>query len=214
MGDLEQLDKDWLQLIKKGRNEKFDFVENTNDSSLILRIISSFVNSEGGNLLIGVNNKLKIIGVSPQEMILELTDLFKDYSLLNNIEFHTIYISHYILLRINVVSSTEKIALFENGKKNFYYRIGQTIVLANKIILRYWRMKSSPKTLNCNAENMEVLLTLFSYGKQLSLAKMYKETKTSLTKKEVDHAVSCLLYIRKLSILFHDDTVFFKTKKD
>ena len=47
--------EDILHIIKKGENEKIEFKSSFNKS--IIETIVAFSNTEGGNILIGVNDK-------------------------------------------------------------------------------------------------------------------------------------------------------------
>jgi len=212
MGNLEQLEKNWFQLIKEGKSSQFDFVENTDDLPLILQIVSSFANSEGGDLLIGVNEKSKLIGVSPEEVKSELSKLFTYKDLKTIVSFHTLYISHIILLRIKVGVAKNKIGILEAQQNNFYYRVEGNTVLANKIILRFWRMTEKTFQDDCSQVSFDHLLSIIEKEQLLSLSKMYK--KSSLSKKEVDRSVSCLLFKNKVSIQVENGKILFKTVVD
>ncbi len=208
MGDLEQIGDNWSQLIKEGKNISFDFVKNTDDLASILRIVSSFANTEGGSLLVGVNEKSKLTGVSPQEIITELNELFVGNHLDDIVEFHTLYISHYILVRIQIIKSSKKRKIIEDNLNTFYCRIGENSIQANKIILRYWRMKAVQVMEDCTPENMNILFALIEASSPLSLAKMYKGT--SLSNKEVDQTISCLLFRKKVKISVKNEKILFQ----
>lgn len=119
MGDLEQVEEDWNNRIKTGKNAQFDFVLNLDDEDSLLKIITAFANSDGGDLLIGINNKSKIIGLSPERAIEDLETLITKNKLSEKIQLHSLYIGHHIVLRIQVFKSSTKHSLIEQGKKYF-----------------------------------------------------------------------------------------------
>ena len=212
MGDLEQIEKNWSQLIKNGKNSSFDYVKDTDNLDSILRIVSSFANTDGGDLLIGINEKSKLIGVSPEEIKPELSNLFTTKDLKSIVSFHTLYISHIILLRIEVGVAKNKIGILEGQQKNFYYRVGGSTVLANKIILRFWRMTENSFQVDCSQENLDHLFSLIEREHHLSLSKMYK--KSTLSKNEVDRSVSCLLFKNRISVQVEEGKISFQTVKN
>lgn len=73
-----------LSDIRKGESRKIEFKEFLPESSKISKTIISFSNGAGGKLIIGVNNKGEIIGVSDEE-IFEIPDK------LSNIIYDTCY---------------------------------------------------------------------------------------------------------------------------
>ncbi len=210
MGDLEQVNKDWSLVLKNGMNEKNHFIPNIEDEALLVQIISSFANTTGGDLFVGVNEKSKIIGVNPHEVIGELQDLFTENDLSDIVEYHTLYISHFILIRIHVAESLKKKAIIESEKNVLYFRIKGQIVRANKVVLRYWRMNSNPSEVNCKSKNIDLWYELVKSKSLISLAKMYKESPFS--NKEVDQIVSCLLYKSRLNFVFREGQILFESK--
>ena len=55
------------KLIRRGEGEQLDFKQTVSDPIKIAKTISSFANTRGGTLLIGVCDNRKIIGVDPEE---------------------------------------------------------------------------------------------------------------------------------------------------
>lgn len=55
------------KLIYKGENEKVDFKQTISDPYKIAKTISSFANTKGGKILVGVRDDKTIMGVDPEE---------------------------------------------------------------------------------------------------------------------------------------------------
>lgn len=55
------------RLIYKGENEKVDFKQTISDPYKIAKTISSFANTKGGKILVGVRDDKTIVGIDPEE---------------------------------------------------------------------------------------------------------------------------------------------------
>ncbi|MEK6480666.1 ATP-binding protein [Catalinimonas sp. 4WD22] len=55
------------RLIYKGENEKVDFKQTISDPYKIAKTISSFANTKGGKILVGVRDDKTIMGIDPEE---------------------------------------------------------------------------------------------------------------------------------------------------
>ena len=55
------------KLIRRGEGERLDFKQTVSDSFKIAKTISSFANTRGGTLLIGVRDNKQIAGIDPEE---------------------------------------------------------------------------------------------------------------------------------------------------
>lgn len=55
------------QLIRRGEGERLDFKQTISDPFKIAKTISSFANTRGGTLLVGVRDNRQILGVDPEE---------------------------------------------------------------------------------------------------------------------------------------------------
>lgn len=123
--------EDWREIIEKGENNFVEFKESLRWSVrspngdrkkseyIALRAISSFLNSEGGTLFIGVKDDGRIAGIEKDYRTLNKAN--KDGYLLhldNLIDTYlgTIY-QHYIMAKIEVVNGTE-ICIIEVSKSD------------------------------------------------------------------------------------------------
>ena len=134
-----------LDLIKKGENEKTEFKStlrvnlHTNEvdkkiEHSILKTITAFLNSKGGNLFIGISNKEEIIGIkkdrfeNTDKFNLHLTNIIKEkigkkYS--NLIELQTIKTNEKEIVLIKCKKSKSPIFLKPSRyEEEFYIRVG------------------------------------------------------------------------------------------
>lgn len=64
------INEEIAKLIQQGDNDQVEFRHHTGGPNLLSKIISSFANAEGGKLIIGVNEKGKILGCK-KEFVME-----------------------------------------------------------------------------------------------------------------------------------------------
>jgi hypothetical protein len=154
----ESSKKEILSLIKNGESEELEFKStirtnlytNQPDKRIefsILKTISSFLNSQRGTLLIGVDDKGNIQGIekdnfkNTDKAILHLTNLIKQKigkKYLNLIKITPITLKKRQILKIEIKPSKEPIFLEQDKKQEFYIRIGPSSnPLQGKELLEY-----------------------------------------------------------------------------
>lgn len=138
-----------LELIKKGESEKIEFKSTlrTNlytkeiDKKIelsVLKTINAFLNSNGGTLLIGVNDKGELLGTEKDrfenmdKFNLHLTNLIKEKIGKNNL--HLIRIQDILIEGKNVVkvttekSKTPVFLRLTSNEEEFYIRVGPSSI--------------------------------------------------------------------------------------
>jgi len=65
----ENLKDEIVKLISLGDNEKVEFRRNSGGPNLLSKIVSSFANASGGKLIVGVDNKGRIVGCKKDDVI-------------------------------------------------------------------------------------------------------------------------------------------------
>ena len=133
-----------LELIEKGENDIVEFksslrwnMEKQHRDKLIefavLKTLTSFMNTKGGTLLVGVTDEKEIIGIgqdrfdNSDKMILHLTRLVKEKISPIHIEFLKFEIEpikNKHLLRIDCEAATSPAYLKEGNEEIFYVRTG------------------------------------------------------------------------------------------
>lgn len=63
------LKEEIVNIISQGQNDRVEFRNHSGGPNLLGKIISSFANSSGGKLILGVNNKGKIIGCKKDDVM-------------------------------------------------------------------------------------------------------------------------------------------------
>jgi len=145
----ELLEEEILELIKKGEDEKTEFKSTLRmnlhtheiDKKMefsSLKTIVAFLNSNGGNLLIGIENYGEIIGIEKDKFentdryLLYLTNIIKTRigkQILPLIEFKFLNIKEKKILRIDCKKSNTPIFIRnQNNDEEFYIRTGPSSI--------------------------------------------------------------------------------------
>jgi predicted HTH transcriptional regulator len=181
--------------ISRGENEQQSIRLNLSDPFEIAQILSSFANTNGGNLLVGVNGNGKIKGVNPVEELQLVTialELYCKPIVLFSTEIWNE--GHKLVFDVRVESSKTKPHTAHNsdGKRAIYTRVGKESVVANKIQTRVWSKLA-------NFKKKEVLLTeketsfmrLIESNEKTTLSMLYRNSDLSM--KEVDDLLVFLI---------------------
>jgi predicted HTH transcriptional regulator len=197
--------------IAEGEHETQDFKFRIDDQKKIARTLCAFANTKGGRLLIGVKDNGKIAGCYPEEefhMIEGAASLYCKPKL----EFKSfIWRDDYKLVLIIEVQQVEQkgvLAIDESNNYKCFIRINDNTVLANKILVRSWKMKSNflSKPVKFDFEETGLLALLGESG-EISLSQLYK--KSSLSKNKIDYLLSCFLCWEVIKVVYLENKTLF-----
>jgi predicted HTH transcriptional regulator len=183
------------------------------------RIISSFVeiefarkitslnNTSGGKLLIGINEKGKVIGVYPEEELenipIVLTNVCSSTILYST---EVIAIKNKLLVKVNVLSQPKIAIISPNHPPEYYFRINGNIRLATKITHKYWSFQKDRNPISpCTESDLDMILNCIQNN---SLSQIYLQTE--LPKSTVDVAISWLLYRKQIQMTLFGDKVIYQ----
>ena len=149
------------KLIAQGENQQLDFKFEISDSKKIARTLVAFANTDGGRLLVGVKDNGVIAGVRSEEeyyMIEAAAQLFCK----PEIAFQTKEwdVDGKLVLEVIVPKSKNlkhKAPAKENDYKVFV-RVKDQNILADPILLQYWKLEQSDNIVNINFTEPEMLL--------------------------------------------------------
>ncbi len=184
-----------------------DRIASSYDEILFAQKISSLANSNGGKLIIGVNEKGKIIGIYPKDEIENIPIILANLCS-SPIEFtsEVIELNNKFLLILKIFKSTKIATLTNDNTFDFYFRIGEKICTANKIIEKLWSYEyESTRELPGNSKELELVLL---NANNHTLTQIYNSTK--LPKSHVDTLVSWLLYTRKIEMTYINNLVIYQ----
>ena len=182
------------EILREGENKCQSFFENTDDVLEIARTLVAFSNCDGGVLLIGLKKNGKIVGVDPQNELLNISLILQE-----NCEPHMTISSRIfqekvrIVLEISVVSGNEKpYNVIYNSKKEVFIRKENRNILANKMVEDVWKFKRLNEVKPINLLPPEkTMLDLIHSNSKISLTKIHK--KSNLSFSEIDRVLVRLI---------------------
>tara|TARA_B110000305_G_scaffold144293_1_gene160470 strand:+ start:9000 stop:9623 length:624 start_codon:yes stop_codon:yes gene_type:complete len=165
------------QLITRGQDVSLEFTSHIENQLTITRTIVAFANTNGGKVIVGINEKNKVIGVEPAEEL----KLFKE--LINNdcapivpFESKVIEEGRHLLLEIDVPKSSIKHkAKGEEGEMQFYHRIKDTTLVGNRVIINLWKLQddSTPKPIDLD-DNLKAIFEFIEEYKPVTVSKIFR----------------------------------------
>ncbi len=174
--------------IEEGEHQQQDFKFAINDSKKIARSLAAFANTDGGSLLLGVKDNGGIVGVASEEeyyMIEAAAELYCKPSV--KFEVQEWKSEGKTVLEIIIPKSENKPhkAPTKDGKYMVYVRVNDQNLLANKILLNFWKAEKQNKDhiLKFNEPEKFILEYLSSYD-SITLSRFYKQAKISRFKAE------------------------------
>lgn len=183
------------RLIAQGEGLQLDFKFRVDDQKKIARTLSAFANSEGGKLLIGVKDNGKINGVNPEEEFYMIEGAAGMYCKPEvKFESKVWQEGHHLVLEILVPKSEEKhLSKTEDDKWKYYVRVDDHTLLANKIIVKGWKLSKfgMEKPVEFDEET-ERLISTVRNEEPVTLSKLYR--KSGLPMRRVDDLLTNLVY--------------------
>ncbi|TLX75714.1 ATP-binding protein [Labilibacter sediminis] len=182
------INKKLQKKILEGEHQQQDFKYAINDSKKIARSLAAFANTDGGSLLLGVKDNGNIIGVSSAEeyyMIEAAAQLYcKPPVSFETFEWKS---EGKTVLEIKISKSADRPhkAPTKEGKYMVFIRSKDQNLLANKVLLEYWKAlkKESNRLLQIN-EPEKFILDYLNKNASISISRFAKEAKISRYKAE------------------------------
>jgi len=190
------------QLIADGENLHLDFKYCVSDSRKIARTLSSFANSDGGKILIGVRDNGSIAGIKSDEeiyMVDTAANLFCRPEINYTIKQHTT--GGKTILEVDVLKGTKRPYQVkdENGRWLSYFRNNDQNLLANRVLLQVWRKEEKGRGVLVKFSKAEnSLMDYLKENGSITLSKFRKIARISSYKAE---AILANLIIFKVLIM-------------
>lgn len=140
------------RIIEKGEGVTIEFKESLSKKlkQEVVKTICAFLNTRGGTILLGVNDKAEVIGLDVdsekdldnyKQSIIQILKHKVGINGSTNIHFNTEKLDNKILLRINCTPSNHPIILEDKDGQYFYIRSGPTSIKAPNIkeVLSYYQ---------------------------------------------------------------------------
>lgn len=169
------------ELIKSGESSQVEFKKRLNDPYKVAKTISSFANSKGGYLLVGVEDNGLISGIEVEEEIymLEQAATFYVEPLINLETKVEISQPNRSVLLVHIAESGAKPhqCLDQNGDWKTYVRSGAQCLLAAPSVIQAMKREystdlsptSDTDTIVKESKNIQILLNYLSIRPKLTL---------------------------------------------
>lgn len=160
------------ELIAQGEHQQQDFKYCINDSRKIAKSLVAFANTDGGRLLLGVKDNGKIAGVQSDEEYYMVEAAAKIYSSPEiPFEVQPWDVDGKTVLEVRIPLSENKPHYAQNHDKKWlaYIRRADENILANRVVLKSWKLKRNTKGL------------LFTYDKPRRMLVKYLEENNEIT---------------------------------
>ncbi len=197
--------------ISEGENETQDFKFRIDDQKKIARTLCAFANTKGGRLLIGVKDNGKIAGCYPEEEFHMIEGAASLYCRPNVAFTSFIWQDDHKLILIIEVNRVEKkgvTALDESNNYKSFIRVEDNTVLANKILVKSWKMKADIHAKPVKFDSDETgLLALLAEHDNITLSQIYK--KSPLRKNKIDYLLSCFLCWEVIKVVYSENKTLF-----
>ncbi len=177
------MNKQLQKKIAEGEHQQQDFKYAINDSKKIARSLAAFANTDGGSLLLGVKDNGKVIGVSSEEeyyMIEAAATMYCKPPV--NFETFEWKSEGKTVLEIKIPKSEHKPHKAPNkeGKYMVYVRVDDQNLLANKILLEFWKAKEKNKNQLLKFNKPErYLLNYLTNNDYITFTRFYKHANIS-----------------------------------
>lgn len=183
------------RLIAQGEGLHLDFKFRIDDQKKIARTLSAFANTEGGKLLIGVKDNGKISGVNPEEEFYMIEGAAQLHCK-PEVKFQSKVWQegHHLVLEINVDPSEVKhLSKTEDDKWKYFVRVDDHTLLANKIIVRGWKLLKHGVERPVHFDgDTEKLIQVIKDEESVTLSKLYRRCDYPM--RRVDELLTYLVY--------------------
>ncbi|MDD2562930.1 MAG: putative DNA binding domain-containing protein [Salinivirgaceae bacterium] len=188
------------RLIENGEHQQQDFKFEINDARKIARSLVAFANTDGGRLLIGVKDNGVIAGVRSEEELHMIEAAAHIYSR-PRIKYsaNTWNVDGKIVVEVVVEPGKQRpySASNEDGKYKVYLRKHDSNILANRLLVRAWRLRHSSKGVFMTLDReQQVLMDILKDSEGITLSRFCKVAQ--ITQK---HAEKIIVNLMALDII-------------
>lgn len=190
------------------------FIENADNHFEIAKILTSLANSDGGCLYIGVKSNGKIKGVYPKDALSKVTEIVTSYikpTFLYTTEIIEDHLKLVVCIKIPIVAGVKYQAKLNEKEWEYFVRINDHSIVANKIIKRSW-LEEKESSLSSSEMNLELehFSKLIFTNQPITLSRLYKLENLPLDK--VDKNLSILVSKKALNLTYDGNSINFSLK--
>lgn len=204
------------QLIAQGEHQQQDFKYCINDSRKIAKSLVAFANTDGGRLLLGVKDNGKIAGVQSDEEYYMVEAAAKIYSNPQiGFEVQEWEAEGKTVLEIQIQSSNNRPHYAENDQKKWlaYIRRDDENILANRVLLKSWKLgKNTKGLLFVYDESKKQLVKYLEENEQITLSKFARIAQ--INRFTAENILAEFLSMGCISIALEDQPVTYRLNND
>ncbi len=202
-------------LISGGESQILDFKFEISDARKIAKTLVAFANTEGGKLLIGVKDNGKIAGIRTTEevfMIESAAKIFSKPKISFQIKSWNIGAKQILEVTINKGNKRPYFAKDYDNKWKAYTRVADQNLLANTVLLKYWKEKDK-KAVNIHFSRKEqFLLDYLKDFKSITIDEFVKYAE--IYKKNAENILVDFLILDIIQMNITDKQVFYSFKEE
>ena len=168
-----------LRLIDKGESQTLDFKRKITHPKKIAKTLVSFANTQGGKLLIGVDDDKKIIGVDPDEEKYIVNEALVQYCQptfeLDYLAIEDTYGKYVLIVSIPESQNKPHFVIGTDQTKKAYVRMNDKSILASKMLLKNMQKGIVENTAKRNLNKVQqVLLEYLSVHEKITVKQYAK----------------------------------------
>ena len=192
-------------LIKEGEHQMLDFKFEISDSKKIARTLVAFANTDGGRLLIGVNDNGSISGIRSEEekyMVQTAAEFFCQPEVAFEAKEWTV--NGKTILEVIVPKSKfhKHKAPDHSNIYKVYTRVKDQNILADSILLKIWKYQNNKQNVKITFNEAEMfLLKYLNENKKITVRDFIE--KANVNKKEADRI---LVYFTLTNVIKYEIT--------
>ncbi len=201
-------------LILQGEHQQLDFKFQVNDSRKIARTLVAFANTDGGKLLIGVKDNGSIAGIRTDEeyhMIDAAAQMYCKPEI--DFAFRSWNIEGKKVLEIDVPRAQAKpvFARSDDDRWLAWVRVGDQNILADSIMIKFWKHRKSPQGAFIQYSDKEKLLLEYLNAHPILTLKQYALL-ADLPQNEAENVIVSLMTTGLLEIQQNEHHTWFRLK--
>lgn len=175
-----------------------------NDNLEVATLFSSYANTDGGIVLFGVKENGKLVGVSPQSLIEDIKFALSESGMADIVwEYDQLIEGRHLFIAVTISKSMNKLSIQNGRMKEYYCRICDKMIIANKIIMKVWSLKEGRSEFKKLNELESKIKRLIQENQMISLAFLYKSLSEKNSTTEL--ALSQLILKNEVQIIWKND---------
>ena len=199
------------KLIAEGEHQQLDFKFEIADAHKIARTLVAFANTGGGRLLIGVKDNGALAGVRSEEEYYMVEAAARMYCK-PPIEFTVKEwnLNKKNILEVVILKSTTRPHLAQQKEGNWvaYHRVGDQNFVANRILMRVWKLESAPRGVYLKFTDPErFLLEYLENNSSITLSKFIRLA--GISRNKAESILVRFILLRMLLMNFTENLTFF-----